>query len=101
MTEGFWSVGESRRPRRRGATKHILERAGGAPGGIIRWSEAEAWYQEVCPQRSGWGGWKMNLSRLLKLYFKKVEGVAGHYMLRNYDLPGYPDYTGDWDDRNG
>ena len=81
-----WMRGE-RRPARRGATKHIREQAAKAPGGIIRWHEAESWYQEIAPQRRGWSGWKMNLSRLLKLHFVQVDGVSGHYMLRTAGIP--------------
>lgn len=85
--DSFWSVGMRRRKPRRGATKHIIQRASAAPGGIIRWSEAEGWYQEIAPQRSHWAGWKMNISRIFKRYFVQVEGVRGHYMLRTAGLP--------------
>jgi hypothetical protein len=83
----MWELGEKRRPARRGATRNVLERATRQPGGIIRWSEAESWYQEVAPQRTHWAGWKMNLSRLLKRYFVRVGGVRGHYMLRSFGEP--------------
>lgn len=87
----MWECGEKRRPARRGATRHIIQRATVAPGGIIRWHEAESWYQEIAPQRAGWAGWKMNLSRLLKRHFVQVDGVRGHYMLRIAGIPSERD----------
>lgn len=88
-----------------GPTARIIQRALSAPGGLIRWREAEAEYvssSEAARRhaRRGENNHHIWLKAIFDRHFVKVEGVDGHYVLRNYTLPGYPDYSGDWDDLN-
>ena len=76
------------KPKRGRPTREILLFAQKAPGGVIRWGEAQHIYERECPTalRSYIG---MNISRILKANFTKVEGTRGFYVM-NHLICGDP-----------
>lgn len=63
-----------------GPTALILKLAREAPGGVIRWAEAEGAYR----RGSKYGACNhMSLGNLLRRHFDKVEGARGFYVLRS------------------
>lgn len=89
-----------------GPTARILELARSAPGGVIRWHEAEDCYVQGSPAamkernaarsapfrrgkiRRGWAyhpslHFHSSVKRVLTRHFEKVEGTKGYYVLRS------------------
>ena len=69
-------------------TKEIKRMASSQPGGVIRWRDAQAVYLRESESarrdnRRGSYNFHMNMKRIFKRYFKKVEGVNGFYVLKS------------------
>lgn len=62
-------------------TREIIRFAQQAPGGVIRWCEAENIYRQESDQWRRGKAFMQNVSRILKTHFTKVDGIRGFYVL--------------------
>ncbi len=72
-----------RAPRKNGPTQRILAMAISAPGGVIRWRDANAAYLlgSENARRSRSNNFHMSVKRVLERHFTKVSGTHGYYVL--------------------
>jgi hypothetical protein len=69
-------------------TREILLWAQSAPGGIIRWREANDIYLDESEaarrdRRNKRNNYHMSLKKVLKTHFEKVQGTDGFYVLKS------------------